>query len=65
MINQIAPVLPSTSSHEGIKKGLVPAQHIQVKLKDQSTDDSQPVDGILWSPGYAGPFLVPIIRWIE
>ena len=60
MIKQIAPIPQKTSNLTGINKGLVQAQ-----LKDHTSDADKPENGILWSPITAGPYLVPILRWIE
>ena len=65
MIKQITPVPKSTGSLAGINKGLAQARHIQAKLKDRHEDADKPENGILWSPVGAGPYLVPILRWIE
>jgi hypothetical protein len=65
MINQIAPVPPKTSPLPGINRGLIQARHIQADLKNRIGDDAKPEKGILWSPVTAGPYLVPILRWIE
>ena len=65
MINQVAPIPQKTTTLTGINKGLIQARHIQAKLKETGNHDARPESGILWSPISAGPYLVPILRWIE
>jgi hypothetical protein len=60
MIHQIAPVKTKTASLPKLNKGLLQARHIQAQLKG-----SLPTQGEIWSPMTAGPYLVPISRWIE
>jgi hypothetical protein len=63
MIQQIAPILTTTNSVNGIDRGLLKARHIQAKLREQAEDD-KPQIGLLWTPT-ALPYLVSITRWIE
>lgn len=65
MINQISPVQTKTEPLPTINKGLIQARHIQAQLKERITDGARPVEGLIWSPFTAGPYLVPVTRWIE
>jgi hypothetical protein len=65
MINQIAPVPKTSYSPRGLNKGLIQARHIQAKLKARGDLAAKPEYGFLWSPITAGPYTVPITRWIE
>jgi hypothetical protein len=65
MIHQIAPVQTKTEPLPKINKGLIQARHIQAGLKDRGATPSLPTFGELWSPLTAGPYIVPITRWIE
>jgi hypothetical protein len=46
-------------------KGLLQARRIQAKLKERVADGLLPEDGQSWSPITAGPYLVPVTRWVE
>ena len=65
MIHQIAHVQTKTEPLPKLNKGLIQARHIQAQLKDRITGRSLPNRGEIWSPMIAGPYLVPITRWIE
>jgi len=65
MIYQISEVKTKTEPLPKINKGLIQARHIQAKLKEQVADGLLPTEGVLWSPMTAGPYLVPVTRWIE
>jgi hypothetical protein len=65
MIHQISPVQTKTELLPKINKGLIQARHIQAQLKERSTHGTLPDKGLLWSPMTAGPYLVPVTRWIE
>jgi len=58
MIHQIAPI--SQTQTLPLNKDLMKVRHIQHRLKA-----NQPDYGFLWSPATAGPYLVPVTRWIE
>jgi hypothetical protein len=63
MINQIAPVSTKTEPLPSINKDLLKARHIQAHVK--TLTGALPTQVQLWSPITAGPFLVPVTRWIE
>jgi hypothetical protein len=65
MINQIANIKTKTEPLPGINRDLIKARHIQSRVKELSADRLAPTHGYLWSPIHAGPYLVPITRWIE
>ncbi|MCE0521390.1 MAG: hypothetical protein LV480_00580 [Methylacidiphilales bacterium] len=65
MINQISPVQTQTDLLPKINKGLIQARHIQARLKEDTDHSLLPDKGFLWSPLTAGPYLVPVTRWIE
>ncbi len=65
MINQIAHVQTKTAPLPGINRGLIQARHIQANVKEQAATGALPRIGELWSPLTAGPFIVPVTRWIE
>jgi len=65
MINQIHPVQTKTEQLPSLNKGLIQARHIQSQLKDRFGGASRPSYGEIWSPMIAGPYLVPVTRWIE
>ncbi len=65
MIHQIANVKTKTEPLPTINKGLIQARHIQAHVKEMAADGLAPTEGYLWSPMTAGPYLVPITRWIE
>jgi hypothetical protein len=48
-----------------ISRGLVQARHIQAHLKERIADGLLPHDGRSWAPVTAGPYLVPVSRWVE
>jgi hypothetical protein len=63
MINQIAPVHTQTEALPSINKDLLKARHIQAHVKQLT--GALPTQVELWSPITAGPYLVPVTRWIE
>ena len=65
MINQIYPVQTKTEPLPKLNKGLIQARHIQAQLKERLVGRSLPDRREIWSPMIAGPYLVPITRWIE
>lgn len=65
MIRQISSVKTKTEPLPTINKGLIQARHIQSKLKERVSDGLLPQDGQLWSPLTPGPYIVPVMRWIE
>ena len=65
MIYQIFPVKSKTEPLPTINKGLLQARHIQAQVKERTGNRSLPTEGLFWSPNTAGPFIVPITRWIE
>jgi len=60
MIHQIAPVQTKTEPLPKINKALLQARHIQAKVKQ-----GLPTQVQMWSPITAGPYMVPVTRWIE
>lgn len=65
MINQIAPIPKISYSTGGLNRGLIQARHTQAKLKNHSDHAAELGNGFLWSPITAGPYMVPVTRWIE
>jgi hypothetical protein len=65
MICQIANVKTKTEPLPSINRDLLKARHIQAHVKEMAADGLAPTEGYLWSPINAGPYLVPITRWIE
>ncbi len=65
MIHQIAPVKTKTEPLPGLNRDLIKARHIQAHVKELAADGLVPTEGYLFSPIHAGPYLVPITRWIE
>ena len=65
MINQIAPILKTTTRLTTLNKDLAKVRLIQARVKGRHTPADKPENGILWSPITAGPYMVPVLRWIE
>jgi len=65
MINQISPVQTKTGAIPNINRSLIQARHIQAVVKERTTAHSLPTTVEIWSPLTAGPFIVPVTRWIE
>jgi hypothetical protein len=63
MINQIAPVSTKTEALPSINKDLLKARHIQANVK--TLTGKLPTQVQVWSPITAGPYMVPVTRWIE
>ena len=65
MIYQIANVKTRTEPLPAINRDLLKARHIQARLKKRSTNGTLPDRGYILSPMNAGPYVVPVTRWIE
>ena len=65
MIHQIANIKTKTEPLPTVNRDLVRARHIQAHVKEMASDGLAPTDAYLWSPINAGPFLVPVTRWVE
>ena len=65
MINQISPVQTKTGAIPTLNRSLLQARHIQVAVKERNAAPSLPTTVEIWSPLTAGPFIVPVTRWIE
>ena len=65
MIRQISHVKTKTEPLPTINRDLLKARHIQSHVKGMAAEGSKPTEGYLWSPINAGPYVVPITRWIE
>lgn len=65
MIHQISPIKTKTESLPNVHRGLFQARHIQSKLKERIADGLLPDPSESWSPITAGPYLVPVSRWVE
>lgn len=63
MICQISKIKTKTAPLPKIDRGSVEAKHLQPHLK--SRDDEQSDQEHFWSPMTAGPYLVPVSRWVE
>jgi hypothetical protein len=64
MIYQISPVKDRTVLLPKLSKGLIQARHIQARLKKE-TEEPLPPQVEIWSPFISGPFVVPVLHWIE
>ncbi len=67
MIHQISTIKTKTEPLPTLNKGLLQVRHIQSRLHETSLQNEaqKPEVGELWSPLTAGPYIVPILRWIE
>ncbi len=65
MINQISPVQAKTQPLPTINRSLLQARHIQAIVKERVAGTPLPATVELWSPITAGPYMVPVTRWIE
>ena len=65
MIHQISPVKTKTGLLPSVNKGLLQARHIQARLKGHSLSVTPTNEDVFWSPFTAGPFVVPVSRWVE
>lgn len=65
MIQQIASIKTKTDTLPTINRDLLKTRRIQAHVKEMAADGLSPTEGYLWSPMTAGPYLVPITRWIE
>ena len=65
MIYQISNVKTKTEPLPTINRDLLKVRHIQSHVKELAADGLMPTEGYLWSPMNAGPYTVPITRWIE
>jgi len=62
MICPVCPIKTKTAPLPRIGKALAQVRNIQARVKERT----YPVDrSELWSPITAGPYIVPISRWIE
>ncbi len=64
MIHQVAPVQTKTELLPKLNKGLLQARHIQSMVKGRIVN-GLPTQVEMWSPITAGPYMVPVTRWIE
>jgi hypothetical protein len=65
MICQITEVKTKTEPLPKINRGLIQARRIQAELKKRTARGTLPDRVLIWSPLTAGPYLVPVSRWIE
>jgi hypothetical protein len=65
MIYQISDVKTKTEPLPKINRGLIQARHIQAQLKERNANRTLPDIGYILSPMTAGPYVVPVTRWIE
>jgi hypothetical protein len=64
MICQVSHVKAKTAPLPRINKALTQVRKIQTEVKERAKH--YPLDpSELWSPITAGPYIVPISRWIE
>jgi hypothetical protein len=64
MICQVCPVKTKTAPLPRISKALTQVRNLQARVKERAP--TYPVDrSQLWSPLTAGPYIVPVSRWIE
>ena len=64
MINQIAPIAQASPANQH-NRDFAKARLIQAKLNGRVIDAAEIDYGYLWSPLTAGPYLVPVLKWIE
>jgi len=64
MIRQIAPVPAKTEPLPKINQALLHARQIQTQV-EQKLAGRLPTQVHMWSPITAGPYIVPVTRWIE
>jgi hypothetical protein len=65
MIHQISHVKTKTEPLPTINRDLLKTRRIQAHVRELAADRLAPTEGYLFSPINAGPYLVPITRWIE
>lgn len=67
MIYQIADIKTKTEPLPKINEGLIQARRIQAHVKERIADGLLPKNKwqSSWSPLTAGPFIVPVSRWVE
>ncbi len=65
MIYQVAPIKEQTVALPKLNKALLQARHIQARVKHAGPQAEPPTYVELWSPHTAGPYIVPVTRWIE
>ena len=64
MIHQVQSIKTKTEALPPVNKGLLQVRHIQARLNGQP--DAKPLGRrAVWSPITAGPFMVPVTRWVE
>lgn len=64
MINQVSPI-PQVNTSNQLNKDFAKARLIQAKLNGRVIDAAEIDYGYLWSPLTAGPYLVPVLKWID
>jgi hypothetical protein len=64
MIYQVAHVKDKTAPLPKLNKGLIQARHIQARLKSEASQEL-PEQVEIWSSITAGPYTVPVMRWID
>jgi hypothetical protein len=67
MIRQIATVKTKTQPLPVVNQTRDKAEpiHSDLEKEQAAAGESLPTEGYLFSPIHAGPYLVPITRWIE
>ena len=65
MIYQLTNIKTKTEPLPTNNRDLLKARRIQAHMKEKAGDGLAPTQGYLWSPMTAGPYLVPITRWVE
>jgi hypothetical protein len=65
MIHPIANVKTQTESLSTVNHDLTKAGRVQARTKGKAAAGQAPAEGYLWGPMNSGPYLVPIIHWIE
>jgi hypothetical protein len=65
MINQIADIKTKTEPLPTLNRELFKARRIKAPVKEKAAEGRPRTAGYLWNPINAGPYLVPITRWIE
>lgn len=65
MIHQIAPIPQVKSPVTPINKDFAKARLIQARINGRVIDAAEIDHGYLWSPLTSGPYLVPVLHWLD
>jgi hypothetical protein len=65
MIHQICQVKAQTERLPELNQGFDQVRRLQAQLKARRPKRAQSTGEQFWSPMTAGPYLVPVSRWVE